>query len=120
MYAILPNFFTYYYSNGDLDGSFVFAENCEFYGINGTEIYTMANAVRSASVESVIGFHNSVMANYSRDFMKDYVDDLIEGATTKEAYDAAISSQGANDYFTGREQYGPLYVYLLLEIKAQA
>ena len=107
MYAILPNFFTYYYSNGDLDGSFVFAENCEFYGINGTEIYTMANAVRSASVESVIGFHNSVMANYSRDFMKDYVDDLIEGATTKEAYDAAISSQGANDYFTGREQYGP-------------
>lgn len=107
MYAILPNFFTYYYSNGDLDGSFVFAENCEFYGKNGTENYTMANAVRSASVESVIGFHNSVMANYSRDFMKDYVDDLIEGETTKEAYDAAISSQGANDYFTGREQYGP-------------
>ena len=107
MYAILPNFFTYYYSTGDLDGSFVFAENCEFYGKSGTENNTMANAIRSTSAESVIGFHNSVMADYSRDFMKDYVDNLIEGSTTKEAYDAAIANQGANDYFTGREQYGP-------------
>lgn len=107
MYAILPNFFTHYYSTGDLDGSFVFVQDCESFGKNGTVDYSMANAIRSASAESVIGYHNSVESNYGRNFMKAYVDNLIDGATTLEAYDAAILTQGANDYFTGREQLGP-------------
>lgn len=107
MFAILPNFFTYYYGGGELDGSFVYAENCEFYGKSGNVDSAMANAIISTSAESVIGFHNSVMATYSRELMKDYVDSLIDGSTTKEAYNSATESQGANDYFSGREQYGP-------------
>ena len=106
MFAILPNFFTYYYGGGELDGSFVYAENCEFYGKSGNVDSAMANAIISTSAESVIGFHNSVMATYSRELMKDYVDSLIDGSTTKEAYNSATESQGANDYFSGREQYG--------------
>ena len=107
MYAILPSFFINYYDSDDLDGSFVMAENCEFYGKSGNVKSTMASAIRSRSAESVSGFHNSVMANYSRNFMKAYVDKLITGSTTKEAYNAAVASQGANDYFDGREKYGP-------------
>ena len=86
---------------------FVYAENCEFYGKSGNVDSAMANAIISTSAESVIGFHNSVMATYSRELMKDYVDSLIDGSTTKEAYNSATESQGANDYFSGREQYGP-------------
>ena len=107
MYAILPDFFTYYYDSDDLDGSFVFAENCEFNGKNGNVVTTMADSIYSRSAETVIGFHNSVMATYSREFMKAYVDSLIDGSTTRQAFDAAVSSEGSNDYFTGREEYGP-------------
>lgn len=107
MYAILPKFFEYYYDNDDLDGSFVFAENCEFYGKDSVERYKMSDSILGTSVESTVGFHNSVMADYSRELMKDYVENLIAGSTTKEAYDDAVETFGENDYFTGREQYGP-------------
>lgn len=107
MYAILPNFWDAYYDSGDLDGSFVFAENCEFNGEFGTENLTMANEILGLSAECVVGFHNSVMADYSRDLMKFYFDKLIEGMTAGEAYDAAKAMYGDSDYFPGRENYGP-------------
>lgn len=107
MYAILPEFFSHYYGNSGLDGSFVFAENCEFYGKKDNVVSKMADEIRGASSESVIGFHNSVMAEYSREFMKDYVDGLIEGKTTEDAFETSVKNNGKDDYFTGREKYGP-------------
>lgn len=97
MYAILPAFFDYYYDWGDLDGSFVFAENCEFRGTGGRENAEMPNALRSASAEAVVGFHNSVMATYSRDLGTYFVDCLIEGMSAGDAYDAALEKHGEDD-----------------------
>ncbi len=107
MYAILPDFWNAYYEDGDLDGSFIYAENCEFYGNNGNINYAFATALTSLGAESVIGFHNSVMADYSRDLMKKYVDELIDGETTFDAFTIAKDIYGEDDYFTGRESYGP-------------
>lgn len=108
MYAILPNFFEHYYDRGDLEGSFVFAENCEFRGKNGKENAEIPNALRDASVECVIGFHNSVMADYSRKLATYFVECLIEGKTAGDSYDAALKKHGKNDYFLFRNLlHGP-------------
>ncbi len=107
MYAILPNFFEHYYNRGDLDDSFIFAENCEFRGKNGKENARIPNALRNASAEAVIGFHNSVMAKYSRHLATYFVDCLIEGKSAGDAYDAALKKYGKDDYFESREDYGP-------------
>lgn len=106
-YAILPNFFSYYYGSGDLDGSFIFAENCEFRGKDGKLNSDFPNAILNASAESVIGFHNSVMATYCRELMKTYVLGLIDGKTTETALEDSKDIHGDDDYFPGREYYGP-------------
>ena len=105
-YALLPKFFEHYYGPDGLEGKFVFAENCSVYGSNGNVYNGMADAIIDAGAECFVGFHNDVMARYSRDFMKVYVDNLIAGKTAQQAFDAAISAKGANDYFAGRENYG--------------
>lgn len=106
-YAILPEFFEYYYDSDDLNGSFIFAENCEVMGKDGTTNNAFANAWMGASAEAVVAFHNSVMATYCRNLMKLYVEQLVGGATAQEALNVATATYGANDYFAGREAYGP-------------
>ncbi len=108
IYTILPDFWTYYYSNGDLDGSFVFSESCQFAGKNGIVDNRMLNSILSCSAESVIGFHNSVMAKYSRNLMRYYVDSLIAGYETETALEMAKSVYGKDDDFFGRILLGPV------------
>ena len=105
-YAITPKFFEFYYGTDGLEGKFVFAENCSVYGHNRVVDTAMADAIIGAGAESFVGFHNDVMARYSREFMQVYVDHLILGKTAGEAFNAAISTKGANDYFEGREAIG--------------
>jgi hypothetical protein len=107
LYMVFPGLFNYYYSNGELDGSFVFAENCEFRGKNNNVNDAMAAAITNTSAEAVIGFHNSVMADYSRNLMKQYVEGLIDGKTVTESFNYAKGTYGDNDYFDGRTSYGP-------------
>ncbi len=107
MYSILPKFFEHYYGRGDLEGSFVFAENCEFRGEYGRVNAEMPNALRNASAETIVGFHNSVMAEYSRNVAVHYVNCLIEGKNAFDSYNAAIEEYGETDYFIGRQEYGP-------------
>lgn len=106
-YAILPEFFEYYYDSGDLSGSFIFTENCEVKGKDGTVDNAFSNAFMNASAEAVIGFHNSVMADYSRDLMKLYVEGLVQGLTAQQAFSQATATYGTDDYFPGREGFGP-------------
>lgn len=105
MYAILPNFFLHYYDEGDLDGSFVFIQDCESHGKNGNENFQFSSALLAASAETVIGYHNSVESNYGRNLMKTYIENLIDGQTAIEAYNGAVSVHGGND---GRIAY-PLF-----------
>ena len=97
MYAILPNFFSHYYDSDDLDGSFVFIQDCESHGKNGVQNFDFSNALRAASAEAVVGYHNSVLSVYGRNFMKTYFENLIDGKTAGEAFSEAISVHGSND-----------------------
>ena len=77
----------------------------------------MANAIISTSAESVIGFHNSVMATYSRELMKDYVDSLIDGSTTKEAYILQQKVRGPMTIFQGVNSMARQLTRFLPEMK---
>jgi hypothetical protein len=105
-YAILPAFWTHYYENGGLDGSFVVSESGEFYGVDGSEDNAMANALKSVAVEGVLGFKNAPMAEYSAKFMTVYVTGMLYGYSAEESFALAKSICGENDYFDGREAFG--------------
>ena len=106
-YAILPEFWSHYYANGGLDGSFVVSESGEFFGVDGSEDYSMADAIRSAAAEGVLGFKNAPMSSYSRNFMFVYVTAMLYGQSADEAFALAKEVCGENDYFEGRDAYGP-------------
>ena len=106
MYAILPAFWSYYYGGGQLDGSFIVSESEEFMGAKDDVNKKMAQALLDVAAVSVVGFHNRVMANYGRNFMATYVDAMISGYTTKEAFDYAKSICGKNDNFDDRNSHG--------------
>ncbi|MBR6096623.1 MAG: InlB B-repeat-containing protein [Oscillospiraceae bacterium] len=104
-YRILPKFFEEYYEGEALEDTFVFSECCEFFGAGGgateNRDFSMANALRVHGAKAVVGFHNSVFADYSRELMEEYVQGLIDGHNSQEAYDAAVQTMGANhaDWF---------------------
>jgi hypothetical protein len=68
----------------------------------------MFDAILSCSAESVIGFHNSVMAEYSRNLMNYYVTSLMAGYSTGEAFERATIKYGEDDDFFGRILLGPV------------
>ena len=107
-YAILPDFWTHYYANGGLDGSFVVSESGEFFGVDGSEDNSMANALKAASAEGVLGFQNAPMSSYSRNFVSVYVTAMLYGYSSEEAFELAKVLCGENDNFDGREAYGPV------------
>ena len=106
-YAILPDFWTHYYANGGLDGSFVVSESGEFFGVDGSEDKSMANALKSASAEGVLGFQNAPMSSYSRNFVSVYVTAMLYGYSSEDAFALAKTLCGENDNFEGRDAYGP-------------
>ncbi len=105
-YWLLPSFFENLYGSSSLNGKFVFSESCNFRGQNSNVDESMSNAFRSA--EALVGFHNSVFAGYSREFMKSYIDQLIEGKTAQNAFDYAKKVNGA-DHKIWYEQLGRTY-----------
>lgn len=100
-YWILPAFFENEYGSGTLEDTFIFSECCMAMGTGqGSTIsnynYTMANAFINSSAKAYVGFHNSVFADYSRKFMKNYIDKLIEGENSISSYNSSISVYGSN------------------------
>ena len=96
-YFVYPSLITNSYGVNDLSGCFIFSEACEFMGKNGNVVNTFADALTSRSAKAVVGFHNSVGAVYSREFMKIYIDSLISGSTAQSSFNTAIAQRGAND-----------------------
>lgn len=98
-YVITSDFFEHYYGDGDLAGSFVFSESCEFMG-NVTSGFStdFANAFLGCSAEAVVGFYNSVMADYSRELMVSYIENLLLGKTALAAFNTAKEKCGNSDY----------------------
>ncbi len=99
-YIVYSDFFTHHYGTSGLDGSFIFSESCNFMG-NEDNIghdETFANALIGCAAESVIGFENSVMADYSRELMLYYFEELLSGKTSNESFSNAKIEYGQNDY----------------------
>lgn len=107
-YWILPPFFENQYAADAFDGEFFYSESCQFMGKNGVVDYSMANAIVSRSAEAVVGFHNSVYADYSRDMMKWYIEDLFNGNTAKVSLDDACKKYGS-DHKVWLESLGYTY-----------
>lgn len=99
-YVVTGDFFTHYYGSDGLDGSFIFSECCNFMGSEKEAGLNMdfANDLVGCSAEAVIGFYNSVMADYSRELMAYYCEQLLEGSTAAEAFNAARNEYGMNDF----------------------
>jgi len=99
-YWIMPSFFYNVYGDNGLDGKIVFSEACAFYGC---ECYctdadvSMASSFANASADVVIGYFNSVEANYSRDVMKTTLEAMYEGSTAYDALSLAIGVHGETD-----------------------
>lgn len=59
---------------------------------------SFAETLLECGAESVVGFFNSVMADYSREFMVYYFEKLLEGKTSDEAFECAVKEYGKSDY----------------------
>lgn len=100
-YWVYSDFFTDNYTSTELSGQMIFSESCMFYGCDCTSTTpnsAYANALLNCGVDVVVGYHNSVGADYSRDVMKDVIEDSFNNrATIREALDNAIDEHGEND-----------------------
>lgn len=95
-YVVLPKFFDEQYTNNSLNNTFVFSECCKFMGSDDNWDFTMANAIVGRGAPNCVGFHNSVFADYSQEFMRTYVNNLLLGRNSGDAYDVAKNEVGNN------------------------
>ena len=99
-YLITPNFFTTNYNSKAFDDKMFYSESCMFYGCDcqtTTPDYTLANAITGRSAEVVVGYHNSVGADYSRDVMRIVIEETFDGETVNSALKTAKEEEGDND-----------------------
>ena len=101
-FAITPNFISFYYEN-TMPNTLVYM--CICHGIENNQL---ANAFISAGAGAVTGFTDSVKCLFDRDILNTYIDELLNGRTTGEAYDEAIEVNGTND-----EDSSPAYFTLI-------
>ena len=108
VYWVLPDFFERSFSRNAFDDKFFFSESCMFYGCTcrneGTDS-SIADAMVSRSAEAVIGYHNSVGADYSRDVMKMTIEESFEGETIGDALDTAMDEYGEDDDWEDAEEH---------------
>ncbi len=97
VYYILPDFFINHYKNNELNESFVFMGNCYGFGSNNQVDNSMAEAIKEAGAECVVGFHEEVFIEYGNQIVTSYFVDLIQGMTATQALDNAKNSIGNTD-----------------------
>jgi len=99
-YWVFPDYFTQCYEPDALDGKVCWSESCEFFG---DDAYTQnpdtsfSDALLQLSCEAVLGYRNSVEANYSRNVMKYSLDAMFSGTEVQFALDSAKITQGYTD-----------------------
>ena len=105
-YCITPDFFSAAYRGGQLNGTMVFSETCEFFGGNNILDLSMSNALLDAGARAVVGFVNNVYAVYSRSMLWGTVNQLIMGKNILQAVDAAAAAYGPDDIYWYLSQGG--------------
>ena len=101
-YVILPSFFEHNYSKNSMKGSVVIAEMCMFYGCDceGDDIdTTFADMfVDYLGADAVVGFRNSVNADYAANITGYVISDMLnKGSTMETALSMATEKYGEND-----------------------
>ena len=84
-YCVTPDFFSAAYRDGQLEGTMVFSETCEFFGGSNILDLSMSNALLDAGARTVVGFVNNVYAVYSRNMLWGTVNQLIMGQNILQA-----------------------------------
>lgn len=95
-YAVTPSFFRYSANRRVYGGSIFLSEACDFTGLHAQD-NSMAEALISLGVDTVVGFHNTVYTVYSRDFMWNAINQLLMGDTVQGAVNNSRDVYGEND-----------------------
>lgn len=117
-YWILPAFFENKFSDSDFSNSFVFCQCCQSMGTgagNNSDNYdyTMSNAFVNNGASAYIGYHNSVLSDYGREFMAKYINCLIEGKNSIQSFNSAIELMGSNHEIWYNNNHSHTYEYYL-------
>lgn len=96
-YCLLPSFFTANYPFGQLEGTIVFSETCDFLGFEPYIDFSLSEALLNAGADAVVGYVNTVYTIYSRNLVWATVNQLIMGRTIQESLQYAISVYGTDD-----------------------
>jgi len=99
-YWVLPSFFSNQYAADGLDGKIIFSESCCFFGCNCYTAdfdTTLAQAMLDSSAEAVMGYYNSVSADYSRNIMRLTMECMYGGMPAYDAICEAAGIYGEND-----------------------
>ena len=105
-YWVTPKFFETEYAEYSMGAQLVFSESCMFFGCDcysKSIDYKLGNAVKDASGGVVVGYHNSVLADYSRDVMSETVEKTMAGYSVSEALDFATEKYGDNDNYKDKK-----------------
>ncbi len=105
-YCITPDFFRSAYWGGRLDGTIVYSETCEFYGVDGSVDLAMADALLAGGAESVVGFVNNVYAVYARSMLWATVNFMIAGDPVATAVQRSMDLYGTDDLIWYHSQGG--------------
>lgn len=105
-YCITPDFFRSAYWGGRLDGTIVYSETCEFYGMDGSVDLAMADALLAGGAEAVVGFVNNVYAVYARSMLWATVNFMIAGDPVATAVQRSMDLYGTDDLIWYHSQGG--------------
>lgn len=100
-YWVMPSFFTKYYGDNGLEGTYVHMGCCYGFGgsrdENGGEDRAMADAFLSCGARAVTGYFNSVFTYYDYCMLSDIMSGLLGGQTLQEAVVVACLEHGGDD-----------------------
>ena len=97
LYCITPAFFRAAYRSGQLDGTILYSETCEFLGVDGSVDTSIADALLAGGASAVVGYVNNVYTVYSRSMLWDTVNHLILGQTLEQSLQHAMDTYGSDD-----------------------
>lgn len=104
-YFITSRFFENHYNKGDLSNSIFFFGSCQLMGKETIFCHDWDEALESASLIALVGFHNTVYTEYNVAIASAFTDSLMFfGGTTEAAFNYAIDLYGDSDVEYIREK----------------
>jgi hypothetical protein len=96
-YRIYPEFFSYYYEEGDFDGCIFGCQGCRFLGTTESPNLIFADQMLELGAEAVYGNENKVMIDYGRAILNELIPLYYGGESIGQALDLATDTVAEND-----------------------